>query len=124
LKTKPETNVAMLSIHGQRVCGVDIDPQTRCAHYRGDPDIIAIRFKCCDRWFSCYECHSGNADHEAEVWPADERNALAILCGACGRQLSISEYFDCDSTCMACGSKFNPGCANHYHLYFAPQNKG
>jgi uncharacterized CHY-type Zn-finger protein len=113
----------MLSIHGERVCGVEIDPRTRCAHYNSDLDIIAIRFKCCGRWFPCYECHREIADHEAKVWPADERDALAILCSACGHQLSIAEYLDCDSTCPACGSKFNPGCAKHYHLYFEPENE-
>lgn len=112
----------MLSIHGERVCGTDIDPQTRCSHYHSDLDIIAIRFKCCERWFPCYECHSEITDHKAEIWPADERDTLAVLCGGCGRQMSITEYLDCDSTCPACESKFNPGCATHYHLYFAPQN--
>src|SRR5258706_10867184 len=112
----------MLTIHGEKVFGIDLDPQTRCAHYHSDLDIIAIRFKCCDRWFPCFECHSEIADHQAEVWPADARNALAILCGVCGHQLSIGEYLACDSICPKCRSKFNPGCANHYHLYFAPQN--
>jgi uncharacterized CHY-type Zn-finger protein len=112
----------MLSIHGQEVNGVDVDPQTRCAHYHGNMDIIAIKFKCCERWFPCYECHSAIADHESVTWPAAEREALAILCGACGRQLSIIQYLDCDSTCPACGNKFNPGCANHCHLYFESEN--
>jgi len=109
-------------IQGEFVHGVDVDPQTRCAHYHSELDIIAIRFKCCDRWFPCYECHSEIADHEAKVWPTNERDAAAILCGACGSQLSIDEYFACDSTCPSCDSKFNPGCAKHYHLYFASQD--
>jgi uncharacterized CHY-type Zn-finger protein len=113
----------MILIWGERVCGVDIDPQTRCTHYSSDLDIIAIRFKCCGRWFPCFECHSEIADHEAEVWSIEERDALAILCGACGHQLSIIEYLNCNSICPACESKFNPGCAGHYHLYFAPQNR-
>ncbi|MEP6786981.1 MAG: CHY zinc finger protein [Acidobacteriota bacterium] len=107
-----------LIIHGERVCGVEVDPQTRCAHYHSDLDMIAIRFKCCGRWFPCYECHTEIADHRAQIWPAGERKTFAVLCGACGRQLSIEEYLVCDSTCPACNSKFNPRCANHYHLYF------
>ena len=112
----------MVEIHGEEVYGMDIDLQSRCAHYHSDLDIIAIKFKCCERWFPCYECHNEIAGHEPKVWPADARDALAVLCGTCGRQLSIAKYLACDSTCPGCGSKFNPGCANHYHLYFASQN--
>src|SRR5258706_14108632 len=109
----------MLSIHGEKIYGVDVDPQTRCAHYHSDLDIIAIRFKCCGRWFPCYQCHSEIADHEVEVWPTNERDALGILCGACGKQLSIAEYLGCDAICPDCGGRFNPGCARHSHFYFA-----
>ncbi len=108
----------MRIIHDEEVYGVDIDEQTRCAHYHGEPDIIAIKFKCCGRWFPCFECHLAAADHKPEVWPVDERDALATLCGACGHQLTIKEYFDCSSICPECESPFNPGCTNHYHLYF------
>src|ERR1035437_3751720 len=109
----------MLVVHGEDIYGVEVDAQTRCAHYHGDPDIIAIKFKCCGRWFPCYECHSEIADHVAEVWPKGQSDAKAVLCGACGHQLSIREYLTCNSTCPGCESRFNPGCARHYHLYFA-----
>ncbi len=109
----------MRLIHGKPVYGLDIDPETRCAHWHGGLDIIAIKFKCCGEWFPCFECHSAVAGHEAKVWPVEERNAEAILCGSCGRRLSISEYFDCGSDCPACKKPFNPGCANQYHLYDA-----
>lgn len=107
------------SIFGEDVCGVDVDAETRCRHYHGETDIIAIKFKCCGRWFPCFECHAAVADHEPQVWPIEKRGESAILCGVCGQQLSINEYFACNSTCPKCESKFNPGCANHYHLYFA-----
>lgn len=109
-----------LLIHGQAVNGVDIDGETRCVHYHGDLDIIAIKFKCCGQWFPCFKCHREIADHEAAVWPLDEQNGPAILCGKCGRQLSVEEYAGCDSTCPGCQSKFNPGCTKHFNLYFAP----
>ncbi len=108
-----------LVLHGEVIYGIDVDSQTRCDHYRTDLDIIAIKFKCCGFWFPCYECHSEIADHETKVWPRDERDTVAILCGACGYQLSITEYLGCASTCPGCLSKFNPGCSKHYHLYFA-----
>lgn len=100
------------------VLGALVDAQTRCAHYHGELDIIAIKFKCCDRWFPCYECHAETADHPAQIWRKDEFDTKAILCGACGHQLSVNEYLNCDSTCPNCQSRFNPNCARHYHLYF------
>jgi uncharacterized CHY-type Zn-finger protein len=32
--------------------------------------------------------------------------------------LSIHEYLACGNTCPTCQAAFNPGCANHYPLYF------
>ena len=100
------------------VSGVDVDSETRCGHWNTDLDIIAIKFKCCGRWYPCFECHAELADHKPVVWPKGEFDEKAILCGACGHQMTINEYINCASSCPSCGSKFNPGCANHYHLYF------
>lgn len=107
------------TIHGEEVRGRNVDTETRCAHWRSDLDIIAIRFKCCGEWYPCYDCHAELAGHPAEIWPEEEFDTLAILCGACGRQLAISEYLQSGSVCPECGGLFNPGCENHYHLYFA-----
>lgn len=104
-------------IGGVKVLGAT-DDETRCAHYHSPRDIIAIKFKCCERWFSCYECHAEIADHKAQTWTIDERDTPAILCGACGHQLSINEYFACNSVCPQCQGLFNPNCALHYDLYF------
>ena len=106
------------AIHGETVYGLDVDPQTRCRHYHGPDDVIALRFKCCRRWYPCLECHLASADHPAEVWASTERLVRAVLCGVCGHQLTIDAYLTCESTCPACGADFNPGCARHYHLYF------
>ena len=108
----------MRLVHGEQVHGVDVDPETRCAHWHSPLDIVAIRFKCCGRWHPCFECHEETAGHEATVWPAAEFGERAILCGSCGRRLSVHEYLACDSRCPACGSGFNPGCSKHRHLYF------
>ena len=105
-------------IHGHSVRGFDVDPQTRCTHWHGPTDIIALRIKCCGNWFSCYDCHAETTSHLGAVWPLDERDAEAILCGACGHTLTINQYLACESTCPVCDSAFNPGCANHAHLYF------
>ena len=107
-----------MTIHGVNVVGVGVDEETRCAHYYGARDIIAIRFKCCGEWFPCFECHAALAGHRVETWPRCEFDAPGILCGACGHQLSIREYLGADSACPRCRRQFNPGCAQHYHLYF------
>ena len=98
--------------------GIDVDAETRCAHWHSPLDIVAIKFKCCGRWHPCFDCHAETADHEAAVWPPEEFGEEAILCGVCGRRLTIDEYFTSASACPACSSPFNPGCAKHFHLYF------
>ncbi len=115
----PEDKNLFNTIHGEPVFGVDVDGLTHCAHWHDENDIIAIRFHCCERWYACYECHTECADHPATVWPAALWNTHAILCGACGRQLSISEYMNGGFRCPTCDAGFNPGCRSHYHLYFA-----
>ncbi len=100
------------------VHGVAVDDQTRCAHYHGASDVIAMRFKCCGEWFPCIDCHREVAGHPVEVWPLSERAQEAVLCGVCGRRLTIAEYMGCASICPGCGAGFNPGCSNHWHYYF------
>ena len=107
-----------MMIHNEEVFGTDVDRQTRCAHYKSNVDIIAIKFKCCERWFSCFQCHAEHTNHQPEVWSVSERNTLAVLCGKCGHQLSITEYFECASICPKCRNEFNPRCTLHYNLYF------
>lgn len=107
-----------MTIHNSEVIGTNVDAQTRCAHYHNEIDIIAIKFKCCEKWFPCYQCHAENTDHSPEVWSINERDEKAVLCGNCGHQLMISEYMNCDSLCPKCENRFNPKCANHYDLYF------
>jgi uncharacterized CHY-type Zn-finger protein len=106
------------TIHGLEITGVNVDPETRCVHYHGENDILALKFKCCGNWFPCHACHAELAGHPAVTWPNQELDARAVFCGACGHQLSIREYRECDSICPRCGRHFNPGCARHYHLYF------
>src|SRR5437763_12629509 len=35
-----------------RVLGVNVDRETRCAHYHSPRDIVAIRMKCCNAWYA------------------------------------------------------------------------
>jgi uncharacterized CHY-type Zn-finger protein len=107
-----------------RVIGIDLDPQTRCAHYRSALDIIAIKMKCCGAYYACKDCHDALADHAIEVWPRGEWDQSAVLCGACGAELTIQQYLDCFNKCPHCSSLFNPGCCNHYHFYFEKEGTG
>ncbi len=106
-------------IHGIAVQGIDVDAQTRCRHWHGATDVVALRMKCCGMWVPCFACHATLANHAAAVWPVAERHATAVLCGACGGRLSIREYLAAPAACPRCAAAFNPGCAKHHHLYFA-----
>jgi len=99
--------------------GVGVDAQTRCAHYHGPQDIVAIRFACCGVYYPCYRCHAAVADHAAARWPRERWDEPAVLCGACGRTITAEAYLNASSTCPHCGAAFNPGCAAHYDRYFA-----
>ncbi|HEY1500323.1 MAG TPA: CHY zinc finger protein [Acidobacteriaceae bacterium] len=101
------------------VRGMELDAQTRCAHYRTAFDIIANRMKCCGVYYACKDCHEALAGHPIEVWPRAEWGQRAVLCGACGRELTIEEYMGSGNTCPGCGAGFSPGCRKHYQFYFA-----
>lgn len=103
---------------GVDIHGVNIDPKTRCVHYRSALDVIAIRHHCCGAWYACIECHAVLADHDASIWPQSDFGEFAILCGICGNKSTISTYLAHPDSCTACGAHFNPGCSNHHHLYF------
>jgi len=107
------------------VRGLNLDSQTRCQHYHGPTDIVAIKMKCCGLYYACKDCHEALADHSITVWPESEWNQQAVLCGACGAILSILQYMHSDSRCPACGAPFNPKCLSHYFFYFQiPQVSG
>jgi uncharacterized CHY-type Zn-finger protein len=104
-------------VTSQRTRGVDVDAETRCAHYGSDEDVVALRFGCCEDYYACFRCHEAIADHPPEPWPADRRSEPAVRCGVCDAELTAAEYMGTDG-CPACGAGFNPGCAAHYHRYF------
>jgi uncharacterized CHY-type Zn-finger protein len=102
-----------------RVIGVDLDSSTRCAHYHSELDIIAIKLLCCGEYYACKECHDDLAGHDLVAWPAAEYGTPAVLCGACGSELTITEYLASSNRCPGCHAAFNPRCSAHYHFYFA-----
>jgi len=100
------------------VFGISLDPETRCSHYHSPLDIIAIRMRCCGHYYACKECHDAMAGHGSQTWPQAEWDQPAVLCGACGTEMSVRMYLNSANTCPACKAPFNPGCRHHYHLYF------
>jgi uncharacterized CHY-type Zn-finger protein len=107
-----------MSVSDHDVRGVGLDGQTRCAHYNTPLDVIAIKMRCCGLYYACKDCHEELAGHAIEVWPRNEWEQPAVLCGACGTELSVQKYMGCGDACPACGARFNPGCRKHYHFYF------
>lgn len=103
------------------VHGPVVDGQTRCIHYHTERDVVAIRFFCCGRYYPCHLCHDECAGHPAVPWPAARRAEHAVLCGVCGAELAIAAYLAAPA-CPACGAAFNPRCALHADLYFAPSS--
>ena len=104
-----------------KIYGLTVDKQTRCKHYHSPLDVIAIKFKCCGKFYPCYQCHQACENHKIERWRPAEFNEKAILCGVCRTTLSIHEYMAI-THCPHCNAQFNEGCKNHYHLYFDLQN--
>lgn len=103
-----------IEIYGQLV-----DGQTRCVHYHSALDVVAIQFKCCQRYYACHDCHSESESHAAIRWTTADVRQQALLCGVCKNTLTIAEYLNGDFACTSCHSPFNPGCATHRDLYFA-----
>ncbi|WP_200416588.1 CHY zinc finger protein [Virgibacillus salexigens] len=101
----------MIPIYGQLV-----DQETRCVHYHSTKDIIAIKFKCCGKYYPCYQCHQAEG-HKISVWKKEEFDHKVILCGVCKTEFTIRQYLQMDK-CTCCGSMFNEGCKLHHHLYF------
>jgi uncharacterized CHY-type Zn-finger protein len=96
-----------------------VDENTRCIHYNSSLDIIAIKFKCCKKYYPCYQCHNTAENHEPSIWPKNEFENLAILCGNCKTELSIATYLNGASQCPTCKAAFNPNCSLHHDLYFS-----
>ena len=80
---------------------------------------MAIKMQCCGVYYACKDCHDELSGHAITVWPRSEWNERAILCGACGAELTIREYLECETRCPGCGAAFNPGCEKHWKFYFA-----
>lgn len=48
------------------VYGQLVDDETRCVHYRGEKDIIALKCAKYLKFYPCYQCHNEAEDHNFE----------------------------------------------------------
>ena len=111
-------SIAETKFAREAVKGIDLDENTRCSHYHSPLDVIAIKMRCCGEYYACIDCHAELTRHAPTVWPRQEWNQRAVLCGVCSSEMSVSQYLSSANRCPQCGAAFNPGCRNHYHLYF------
>ncbi|EGV61187.1 hypothetical protein CANTEDRAFT_116623 [Yamadazyma tenuis ATCC 10573] len=96
-----------------------MDSHTRCVHYHDPQDIIAIKFRCCETYYPCYQCHE-SAGHPIEKYDMGS-SELVVLCGGCQTELTFAEYSPL--VCPTCGGQFNPGCKLHYDIYFTNESR-
>ncbi|KAF2025351.1 zinc finger CHY domain-containing protein [Setomelanomma holmii] len=117
-------NDASAASPSPQVHGISVSPLTQCAHWNSLLDIIAIKHFCCNKFYACISCHDECESHCSGVWPRSRRDEKAVLCGACKHILTVDEYMDSGSRCTSCKSGFNPGCENHWGLYFEMDDAG
>ena len=61
-----------------KVYGSLVDNETRCTHYHTFLDVIAIKFKCCNKYYPCYQCHEEHETHPIKRWSEQEFDEKAI----------------------------------------------
>ena len=93
------------------------DHKGRCIHYNSDVDIVSYRFPNDPHYYPCFQCYEAIHGH----FPRNKYNISseehAVLCGACKQTIAINEYVQVNH-CPHCHHQFNPGCHDHFHLYF------
>lgn len=107
---------ATVTVGAHEVYGLPVDGQTRCVHYAGRWDVVAIALPCCGRFHPCIHCHRAVAGHEPRRWSAGDDAERAVLCGACATTMPLHVYLAV-ADCPSCGHPFNPGCVSHRPLY-------
>ncbi|KAF2706037.1 hypothetical protein K504DRAFT_460132 [Pleomassaria siparia CBS 279.74] len=112
--------------------GIDLTPLTQCTHWNSPLDIIAIRHACCRKFYACISCHNTlETGHNPSVWSRKDWDDKAVFCGNCKMMWSIRGYVegggggkDGKPKCGGCGAGWNPGCKNHWGLYFDMSGHG
>ena len=119
MSEKPPHTFSEILIGDQRVQGLRLDSQSRCAHWHSELDIVALRMPGDEVFYACYECYEAIHHKLPPRWKKEDFDeAEAILCGNCGTVMNVRTYLNSNNQCPTCQAAFNPGCAKHYHFYF------
>jgi uncharacterized CHY-type Zn-finger protein len=99
------------------IFGFQIDGKTRCIHHCTQADVVAIKMKCCNKFYACIKCHDEMEEHQAETWSKSEFDDKVVLCGNCRGEMTVNAYLSA-KCCPDCDHEFNDKCKNHFHYYF------
>ncbi|MGT2933763.1 CHY zinc finger protein [Streptococcus catagoni] len=99
------------------ILGIALDNESRCLHYHGDSDIVALKCRQCQAYFACYHCHDALRSHHFLANQAQEK--YPVLCGACKHFLTKESYEK--GYCPFCLRLFNPNCSLHKDIYFSKE---
>ncbi|WP_414049110.1 CHY zinc finger protein [Macrococcus animalis] len=97
--------------------GVAVDEQGRCEHYHSPVDVVCYQFPENDTYYPCHLCYEAIHQSAPQAKYSIHSDLKAVLCGVCQTEIAINAYVQ-SNQCPNCTHPFNPGCKNHFHLYF------